>query len=116
MPTKLAGTTTERLYQDLNERLKSVQTDIQKLLANESARVERENAVRAAIETLDYVVMGDKDHPGIKEDAKISKEDHPKVSTMWNVFRPMAWVMTAFLLAVIGLIASGKLGIEIIVK
>ena len=93
-----------------------MQKDLKDLLAAEIARGEREKIQKEKVDTLDYVVMGDKDHIGIKDDAKTAREDHPKTSTMWNVFRPMAWVMTAFILAVIGLVASGKVAIDIIIK
>lgn len=42
------------------------------------------------------------------------QEDHAKVSTMWSVFRPMAWAMGIFITAVIAGAASGK--IEIIIR
>lgn len=42
------------------------------------------------------------------------QNDHPKVMTMWGVFRPMAWITLTFLTAIIGLIVAGRL--EIIVR
>lgn len=112
MPGKTTGTTTAKLYESWDKRLEAVQKDLSQLLAAEAARVEREKN----FDTVYYIVMGDKDHVGIKEDAKTAREDHPKISTMWAVFRPMAWAVTAFILSVIGLVASGKVAIDIIIK
>jgi hypothetical protein len=93
-------------------RLDEIYRDVQKLLRSEAARVEHEKI----FDTMYDVVMGDQDHPGVKDDAKTAREDHPKVLTMWAVFRPMAWAVTVFIVAVIGLIASGKVQIDIIIK
>lgn len=42
------------------------------------------------------------------------KDDHPKTQTMWQVFRPAAWIGSAALLSLIGLIVSGR--VEIIIR
>ncbi len=42
------------------------------------------------------------------------EDDHAKVSTMWSVFRPMAWGMSVAAVTAIGMIVSGK--VEIIIK
>lgn len=42
------------------------------------------------------------------------KDDHPKTQAMWQVFRPAMWLGSAIILAVIGIIASGR--VEIIIR
>lgn len=42
------------------------------------------------------------------------KDDHPKTQAMWQVFKPAMWVGSAFILTMIGLIASGR--VEIIIR
>jgi hypothetical protein len=41
------------------------------------------------------------------------KADHPKVTRMWNTYIPMAFVMSAAVLAFIGAVASGRLSIVV---
>jgi hypothetical protein len=42
------------------------------------------------------------------------QSDHPKVSAMWSLFRPMAWVLGIGVTAIIALIVSGRITIQII--
>lgn len=41
------------------------------------------------------------------------KDDHPKTQTMWQVFKPAAWLLLVFLTSFIGLIAMGKVEVFI---
>lgn len=42
------------------------------------------------------------------------KDDHPKTQAMWQVFKPVVWLGSAIVLALIGVVMSGR--VEIIIK
>lgn len=42
------------------------------------------------------------------------KDDHPKTQAMWQVFRPVMWLGSALILALIGVVMSGR--VEIIIR
>ncbi len=79
--------------------------------------------LRTRISSLRDTIKDSKATPKKKLDTVLQTEeiilmlvasDHPKVDTMWSVFRPMAWVMTAAILAIIGLAVSGRIVIDIV--
>lgn len=42
------------------------------------------------------------------------KDDHPKTQAMWQVFRPVMWLGSALIVALIGVVMSGR--VEIIIR